>query len=227
MLHPLAYIEGTFKENLDSHLGPQGCSISSHEFAESSPARGFVRGFTMQALRGPGLSEATRNYQLQGTLEWGTNHHKSVRESYSHTAHLSIITEDLPELTNRVELDPFLKDSNGIPAPKVIYKLGENTKRCMAFGINKAREVLIAAGAYSTKAFGPVRETGWHLMGTARMGEDPSTSVTDKWGEVHDCKNLFIADSSVFVTSSSVNPTATIQALALRTAARIKERIDQ
>jgi choline dehydrogenase-like flavoprotein len=94
----------------------------------------------------------------------------------------------------------------------------------MAFGINKAREVLIASGAHTTSAFGPVRETGWHLMGTACMGDNPATSVTDKWGEVHDCENLFIADSSVFVTSSSVNPTATIQALALRTAARINER---
>jgi choline dehydrogenase-like flavoprotein len=224
MLHPLAYVEGIFEENLDSHLGPQGCSIASHEFVESSPARGFVRGFTMQALRGPGLSEATRSYQLQKVLEWGNNHHESVRKRYSRTAHLSIIVEDLPELSNRVELDPILKDSNGIPAPKVTYKLGENTKRCMAFGINKAREVLIASGAHTTSAFGPVRETGWHLMGTACMGDNPATSVTDKWGEVHDCENLFIADSSVFVTSSSVNPTATIQALALRTAARINER---
>ncbi len=224
MLHPLAYVEGVFEEDLESHLGPQGCSIASHEFVESSPERGFMRGFTMQVLRGPGLLEATRSYLLQGTLQWGADHHNSVKQKYSRTAHISVITEDLPELDNRVILDPNLRDSNGIPAPKIIYKLGENTKRCMVFGMSKAREVLIAAGALNTKAFGPVRETGWHLMGTARMGNDPETSVVDKWGEIHDCKNLFVADSSVFVTSSSVNPTATIQALALRTAFRIKEK---
>lgn len=225
MLHPLAYVEGIFSENLESHLGPQGCLLASHEFAETSPDRGFVRGFTMQALRGPGLSEATRSYVRQGEVEWGVKHHESVYKKYSHTAHISIITEDLPDLNNRVILDSNLKDSSGIPAPKIIYTLSENTKKSMAFGVNRAREVLDAAGAINTKAFGPVRETGWHLMGTTRMGKNPGNSVVDEWGEVHECKNLYIADSSVFVTSSSVNPTATIQALALRTASRIKSRI--
>jgi choline dehydrogenase-like flavoprotein len=55
-------------------------------------------------------------------------------------------------------------------------------------------------------------------MGTARMGSDPATSVVDKWGRAHDVPNLFIVDGSVFVTGAAVNPTTTIQALALRTA---------
>jgi choline dehydrogenase-like flavoprotein len=63
-----------------------------------------------------------------------------------------------------------------------------------------------------------MRQSGWHLMGTARMGEDSSNSVVDKWGQAHDVDNLFIIDGSVFVTGAAVNPTPTIQALALRTA---------
>ena len=63
-----------------------------------------------------------------------------------------------------------------------------------------------------------MRESGWHLMGTARMGTDPAGSVVDKWGQSHDVDNLFIVDGSVFVTGAAVNPTPTIQALALRTA---------
>ena len=55
-------------------------------------------------------------------------------------------------------------------------------------------------------------------MGTARMGNDPTDSVVDKWGQSHDVDNLFIVDGSVFVTGAAVNPTPTIQALALRTA---------
>jgi hypothetical protein len=55
-----------------------------------------------------------------------------------------------------------------------------------------------------------------HLMGTARMGDDPSTSVVDRWGVTHDVPNLLIADGSVFVTAGAVNPTSTIAALALR-----------
>ena len=55
-------------------------------------------------------------------------------------------------------------------------------------------------------------------MGTARMGDDPARSVVERWGQSHDVDNLFIVDGSVFVTSAAVNPTPTIQALALRTA---------
>jgi choline dehydrogenase-like flavoprotein len=61
-----------------------------------------------------------------------------------------------------------------------------------------------------------MRDCGWHLLGTARMGTDPSTSVIDQWGKSHDVPNLFVIDGSAFVTSSGVNPTATIMALALR-----------
>jgi choline dehydrogenase-like flavoprotein len=63
--------------------------------------------------------------------------------------------------------------------------------------------------------------SGWHLLGTCRMGERAETSVVDPWGRAHDVDNLFIVDGSIFVTSAAVNPTTTIQALALRTADHI------
>ena len=69
----------------------------------------------------------------------------------------------------------------------------------------------------------PLRQSGWHLLGTCRMGDDPKTSVVDRWGRAHDVPNLFIVDGSLFVTSAAVNPTSTIQALALRTADYIKQ----
>ena len=60
-----------------------------------------------------------------------------------------------------------------------------------------------------------------HIMGTLRMGDDPSASVCDKYGKFHDLDNLYAADGSVFVTSSGYNPTLTIQSLALHTAANL------
>ena len=60
-----------------------------------------------------------------------------------------------------------------------------------------------------------MRGAGWHLLGTARMGTDPGMSVVDGYGRAHDVKNLFVIDGSLFVTSGAVNPTSTIQALAL------------
>ena len=62
-------------------------------------------------------------------------------------------------------------------------------------------------------------------MGTARMGADPATSVVNEWGRSHDVKNLFIIDGSIFVTSAGVNPTSTIQALALYVADQMKSRL--
>ena len=62
-------------------------------------------------------------------------------------------------------------------------------------------------------------------MGTARMGKDPANSVVNEWGRAHDVKNLFIVDGSIFVTSAGVNPTNTIQALALYVADQMKSRL--
>ena len=66
-----------------------------------------------------------------------------------------------------------------------------------------------------------IRETGWHLLGTAKMGHDPANSVVDAWGRSHDAPNLFIFDGSIWPTSSGMNPTATIAAMALRCRERL------
>lgn len=223
MLHPVGYVEGFFEEHLSSNIGPQGCAIFSQEFYETDESRGFKRGYTMQVLRGPGVLESVQSLVARRKIGWGASHYKDFAELHNHSAHISVIVEDLPEFNNRVELDPHLKDSNGIPAPKIFYELGENSRSMLAHGLQKGRELMLAAGATKTSAFGPVRDTGWHLMGTARMGNDPRNSVVNGWGVSHDCNNLYIADSSVFVTSGGVNPAATIEAFALRVAERILE----
>ena len=127
-----------------------------------------------------------------------------------------IIAEDLPDETNRVVLDPRLTDSDGIAAPRIIYKSSENTSKLIDFHVDRAREAHEAAGALTISETRLMRDCGWHLLGTARMGTDPTTSVVDQWGRSHDVPNLYVIDGSIFVTSSGVNPTATIMALALR-----------
>jgi choline dehydrogenase-like flavoprotein len=81
------------------------------------------------------------------------------------------------------------------------------------------------AGAREVASLSPILYGGWHLLGTARMGTDPERSVVNEWGRSHDVKNLFIVDGSVFVTSGGVNPTSTIQAIALWVADNIKKRL--
>ena len=131
---------------------------------------------------------------------------------------IAVIGDDLPELHNSVDLDPDLTDSDGVPAPRINYTLSKNSRDLLDHGIKNATKVFETAGATDIYVDPLMRQSGWHLMGTARMGEDSSNSVVDKWGQAHDVDNLFIIDGSVFVTGAAVNPTPTIQALALRTA---------
>ncbi|HUV11301.1 MAG TPA: GMC oxidoreductase, partial [Acidimicrobiia bacterium] len=63
-----------------------------------------------------------------------------------------------------------------------------------------------------------------HVMGTARMGDDPRTSVTDRWQRLHDVDNVMVADSSVFPTSTGYGPTLTIVALAIRAARALADQ---
>ncbi len=160
-----------------------------------------------------------------GLVHWGEDHHREFAQIYNHTATLVGITEDLAEETNTVTLDPELTDTHGIPAPRVTYRLSDNSRKMLAHAVERATEALTAAGAVKTVPMPLVREAGWHLMGTARMGRDPATSVVNARGQAHDVKNLFIVDGSVFVTAGGVNPTSTIQALALYVADNIKTNL--
>jgi choline dehydrogenase-like flavoprotein len=225
MFHPYAMVTGVFEERLDGHKGPTGCGLMSQEFYETDLSRGFVRGYSFEMMRGVGpVSTALWGMSL-GQLPWGEGHHEAYDELFARTAGLLAICEDLPEPDNRVTLDPVLADGNGIPAPKIHYRLGENSRRMLEHGVARATEALEAAGAKRTFVESPLRVAGWHLMGTARMGRDPERSVVNEWGRSHDVRNLFVIDGSVFVTAGAVNPTCTIQALALYVADAIKKNL--
>jgi choline dehydrogenase-like flavoprotein len=212
MVHPFATVAGTFDEPLDSWVGHAGPKIVSYEFYESDPARGFVRGakWSLGGIAGPvGIA-------LEGWAGWGAGHAARMREHVGRTMSWGIFTEDLPEEANRVTLDDALTDSDGLPAPRVEYAISENTRRMLRFHADRAAESLRAAGARELHEEVPVRASGWHLLGTARMGDDPETSVVDRDLQAHDVPGLYVADGSVFVTSAGVNPTSTVVALASR-----------
>ena len=215
MLHPLGYIEGRFTDTLYSNLGPQGCCLLSQQFCKSNSKNGFYRGYTFQAIRGPLPIEASINLLNSKQIELGKNFINNFFSKYNHTAHLAVITEDLPEASNRVILDAKDQSSDNLPGVKINYKLSENTKKMLIHGLGNGRKILKEAGAIKTVAFGPIRHTGWHTLGTCRMGNDPKNSVVNKNGKTHDFNNLFIVDASIFPTSGSVNPASTIQALSL------------
>jgi choline dehydrogenase-like flavoprotein len=219
MVHPFATVAGTFDEPLQSWVGHAGPKIVSYEFYETDAARGFVRGakWSLGGVAGPvGIALAE-----QDPPPWGPGHRAAMRARLGRTMSWGIFTEDLPEDDNRVTLDGSRADSDGLPAARVAYRISENTRRMLAFHVARARESLLAAGAQSVHAEVPVRRAGWHLLGTARMGEDPETSVVDRDLRAHDVENLYVADASTFVTAAGVNPTSTVVALAARLAGHL------
>ena len=225
MFHPYAMVLGLFDEPLQGYQGPTGCGLWSHQFYETDPARDFVRGFSFELMRGFGPVTSALLGMMNGLLPWGAQHHAAYGGLFDRIAGLLAICEDLPEECNRVTLDPELVDGHGIPAPKISYRLGENSRKMLEFSAARATEVLEACGAKRIVSQVPFAMAGWHLMGTARMGRDPGRSVVDAWGRCHDVPNLFIIDGSIFPTAGAVNPCCTIQGLALYVADRIKKNL--
>lgn len=218
MVHVQSFASGLFDEPVDGWEGTWGGTVSTRQFYETDPSRDYVRGFVMSGCRG----WSPLNLALQ-TAPWGSGHHKAFDERINHEISLYMCGEDLPEETNRVELDWAHLDAFGLPGLITHHELHENSRRLGRDMIGHARQVLDAAGAKSIRDFGLSPIFGWHLLGTARLGTDPQTSVTDGDHRAHDVPNLFIADSSSLPTSAAVNPSHTIQAIALRAADKIWE----
>lgn len=217
MMHPHATVNGLFEESLESWLGPSGQVIHSLQFVESDPSRGFYRGGKWQVMPSGGPLGLRAGYGGTAIEEsWELNLHRRTKKTFGRAFEWGITAEDLPEESNHVALDATLTDSDGIPSPKIFYRNSENTRKLLAFHVDRAREAVAASGAIEITHTQLMRDCGWHIMGTAKMGRDPETSVVDEWCRTHDVPNLYILDGSVFVTSSASNPTATIAAVALR-----------
>ena len=217
MMHPFANVGGLFDEPLMSWQGQFGDMIESLEFYETDERRGFVRGarWALAPTGGP-LNAALPS--RAGTQVWGPDHHLHVKSHLGHGANWGLFAEDLPDEANQLRLSATVTDSSGIPAPEIHYAMSDNARRMLDFHIERATESLQEAGAHTVEVDRLMRYSGWHLLGTARMGDDPATSVLDRWNRTHDVPNLYVVDGSCFVTSSGVNPTSTIVSVALRAA---------
>jgi choline dehydrogenase-like flavoprotein len=216
MMHPFSTVVGLFDEDLRSWEGPWGQSIHCLEFYETDASRGFVRGAKWGLQPSGGPVSMTRTYPFGDNPIWGEHFHENVRKRLGRSAMWGIIAEDLPDEQNTVTLHPTLKDTSGVPAPRIRYRADENSNRLVAYHQARAVESLEAAGAYEVVVAPFIRQTGWHLLGTAVMGTDPRRAVVDAFGRSFDHPNLYIIDGSIFPTSTGMNPTGTIAAMALR-----------
>ena len=202
-------ILGRFSDLVRMYKAPPAHALSE-EFYETDPSRDFARGFAIQTVAPLPIAFAKQMMQAKGAWGWGM---RRVLMDYNHWATLGLLGEILPWPDNRVTIAKE-KDKWGIPVAYVHFDLHENDKKLIEFGKKKVMEVMWAAGAEEV-----VQESRYaHLVGAARMGNDPETSVVDRYGRTHDVANLFVCDGSILPTQGSANPGLTIMALAARTA---------
>ena len=144
--------------------------------------------------------------------------YKQMLHEYAHTAAWWAHAEGLPDERNTITLDPDLSDARGLPVARVTYEWGTNDVKLAAAARDKAAEMMSASGARKVRIG---LNYGAHAMGSCRMGNDPKKSVVNQFCQSHDIKNLFICDTSVFVTGAGVNPTLTAMAISNRAAEHI------
>ena len=216
--------DGVFEQPLNDYKGAQVSRII-HEFYESDEKRGFYGGGGIDSR--PLCSATPIFHALMGmppdVPSWG----KVFKDEIAHnfTRQMSIVgsTTSLALDRNNITLDPANTDQWGRPSMRLTYRDHDDDLAMAKFLQDRAMELFDAAGA--TKSWRhPIHPTdgGEHLLGTCRMGNDPSTSVVDRYHRSHDVPNLFICDGSSFVTSGRGQPTMTIMALAFRAAHHIK-----
>jgi len=150
-----------------------------------------------------------------GAKRWGAEHKDFQRNQFKKLIQLIGPFQEIPNFESRVTVDTGIKDYWGIPVARLSGTRHNYDLTGCKFMSERAEEILKAAGAVYTwqSVGGRGRSGGQHQSGTARMGNDPKTSVTNRYGQVHDIDNLFIADGSLHVTNGGFNPVLTIMAL--------------
>jgi choline dehydrogenase-like flavoprotein len=222
MHHTLVVSEIWVDAPVASHIGATGALICE-EFAETDVRRGFINGFNINVLRPNGAGDQMLGSFSGNAAPWGKTHHTWFERHFDHVFCAGAIGDDLPQADNRVSLSSKLFDDTGLPAAHIRYRPHENDWRMMRWAAGRLKELAGAVDAFDFKLNdyledGIYRPPAWHLLGTARMGDSPETSVTDRWHQSWDVPNLYIIDGSSFPTGGPVNPTSTICALALRAA---------
>jgi len=198
----------------------------------------FPRGYHMEywggmsmPLYGTGFGmNATRQYikdefgNPSPNGGYGKGLKQDIRKLYGSTVGISGRGESVAMYENYCEIDPGTVDKYGIPVLRFNYTWSEYERKQAKHMHDTFEEILTSMGGilmgekpgeeddYGLHAPGRII----HEVGTTRMGNDPSTSVLNKYSQAHECKNLFVVDAGSFVSQADKNPTWTILALSWR-----------
>jgi choline dehydrogenase-like flavoprotein len=208
-------VYGSFEEEIRWYKGPPSLALTEH-WNYHDEGKDFSGGYAYMS-QGP-LPQQWAATQTGNHGLWGDALMRDM-EKYNHQAGLKICGEVMPQERNRVRLADE-KDEYGLPVARVTFSLCDDDKRLVRHSIRHMTEALRAAGGSDIWL---EASNSAHLYGTARMGDDPRSSVVNADCRSWDIRNLWICDGSVFPTTGGVNPSLTIQAIACRTGDRIRE----
>jgi choline dehydrogenase-like flavoprotein len=203
---------GTMENEVRWNKGPPSLSITEHWNYEDR--KDFSGGYCWMAQGPLPIEWVTVQTGARGL--WGETLRREM-EKYNHQVGLKMVGEMLPNERNRVTLADET-DQYGLRVARITYSWGDNDKALIQHALGQMDASLQAVGARDV--FRQEDDTN-HLAGTARMGDDPRTSVVNADCRSWDIANLWICDGSIFPTTGGVNPSLTITAIALRTADRI------
>ena len=192
---------------------PTGVVIARWRNAGRDEGLGFTRGYSFQG--GAFRSTWTQGKRMAGI---GADYKATLRKPGPWRAVLVGFAESIPRAANRLTLDPVKTDRWGGPVLQVQFAHGDNERRALADAKKEAAAMVGAAGGQVLFGLDEPNTGGSaiHEMGGARMGNDPATSVLNRWSQAHDIPNLFVTDGAQMSSSACQNPSLTYMALTAR-----------
>jgi len=199
---------------------PNGIYVPRFRNVKEKTTNGFVRGYGYQGGSSPSFD--------MGAPGFGAGFKEAVRKGHWSIG-LGVWGECLARKENYVELDEDAVDAWGIPSLKIHMSWSDNERKLFDDGRQEGAAMLEAAGAKNVRTTGNYSVPGFciHEIGTARMGNDPKSSVLNGFNQAHDVKNLFVTDGAAWVSSGCQNPTLTMMAITARACAWAAEQMRQ
>ncbi|WP_170759075.1 GMC oxidoreductase [Ruegeria lacuscaerulensis] len=217
--HALTTIHGLFEQETEPHTGVSGANtLCLDGYDNKQPAKDA---FGSRAWL---VGQAAKPNDLLGTAlakpeVFGAALDDYLRKASSHYGNMTVLCEEdsIPE--NRITLDPSKRDRFGLPQAHVTNSLPRANVVRSEIARSEGLRIFKAAGTSEAWA-GP--RNPMHMIGGTIMGSDPSSSVTNSFGQLHEVENVFVAGASLFPTPGAVNPTSTLAALVFRVADYIR-----
>ncbi|HEY6227013.1 MAG TPA: GMC family oxidoreductase [Verrucomicrobiae bacterium] len=214
MSHPTWQVFGTFDDPVNAFKGMQMGHVMVQDFYAPSAKNDYARGFILLSYMMTPITYAN----LSGSF-FGADL-KDFLYDYPYSAAWWAHGEGLPDEENCITLDSEVQDARGLPVGRLHYEWRDNDVRVAGAARDKGVELMKASGARKVRIG---LNYGAHAMGTCRMGKNPKDSVVNEFCQTHDVRNLFICDTSVFVTGAGLNPTLTAMAISKRAVGFMKE----